>query len=123
MDSEDETVLYKQAARLLEESVPPISTFTISINGSMRPTVGSFNPGDWCTVKLNDGFVTLRAASSLEQDYGTDSGALVRKILSMDITVPDTPSFPEEVDLELIIEPSIPISGVQIIDGKPFLGV
>lgn len=122
MDSEDETVLYKQAARLLEESVPPISTFTISINGSMRPSVGSFNPGDWCTVKLNDQFVTLRAASNLEQDYGTDSGALVRKILSFSITVPDTPSFPEQVDLELIIEPSIPISGVQIINGKPFLG-
>ncbi len=123
LDSEDETVLYKQAARLLEESVPPISTFTISINGSLRPTLGTFNPGDWCTVKLNDPFVALRAASSLEQDYGTDSGALVRKILSFDVSVPDAPSFPEEVDLELIIEPSIPMSGVQIIGGKPFLGV
>jgi len=123
LDSEDETVLYKQAARLLEESVPPISTFTISINGSLRPSIGSFNPGDWCTVKLNDQFVALRAASSLEQDYGTDSGALVRKIQSFDVRVPDVPSFPEEVNLELIIEPSIPISGVQIIDGKPFLGV
>jgi hypothetical protein len=123
LDSADETTLYKQAARLLEESVPPISTFTISINGSMKPSVGEFNPGDWCTVKLNDQFVSLRAASNLEQDYGTDSGALVRKILSFNINVPDTPSFPEEVDLELIIEPSIPISGVQIIGGKPFLGV
>ncbi len=123
LDSADETVLYKQAARLLEESVPPISTFTVSINGSLRPSVGSFNPGDWCTVKLNDQFVALRAASNLEQDYGTDSGALVRKIQSFDVRVPDVPSFPEDVNLELIIEPSIPISGVQIIDGKPFLGV
>ena len=121
-DSDDETVLWKHASKLLEESVPPISTFTVSVNGSANPTLGSYNPGDWCSVKLNDDFVTLRADSYLEQDYGTDAGVLVRKIHTVSVTVPDTPSYPEEVQLELITEPSIPISGVTIIDGKAFNG-
>lgn len=122
LDSDDETVLWKQASRLLSESIPPISSFTVSVNGSARPIVGSYNPGDWCSVKLNDDFVSLRAASYLEQDYGSDSGALVRKILAYTVTVPDSPSYPEEVQLELVIEPSIPISGVTVIDGKAFNG-
>lgn len=122
MDSEDETVLWKQASRLLAESVPPISVFSISVNGSANPKLGTYNPGDWCTVKLNDDFVNLRAASSLEQDYGTDDGALVRKIQSYSVKVPDSPGYPEEVELELVTEPAIPISGVQVINGKAFLG-
>ena len=122
LDSADETVLYKQASRLLEESVPPISSFTISVNGSANPKLGTYSPGDWCSVKLNDDFVALRAQSYLEQDYGSDSGVLVRKIISFSVNIPDTPSYPEEVELELVTEPAVPISGVTIIDGKAFNG-
>lgn len=122
IDSDSETVLWKQASRLLAESVPPISVFSISVNGSANPKLGSYNPGDWCTVKLNDDFVSLRANNTLEQDYGTDDGALVRKIQSFSVRVPETPGYPEEVQLELVTEPAIPISGVQVIDGKAFLG-
>lgn len=122
LDSPDETVLWKQASRLLEESVPPISTFTISVNGSLNPKLGTYNPGDWCSVKLNDDFVSLRADSYLEQDYGTDAGVLVRKIISYSVSIPDTPTFPEEVQLELVTEPSIPISGVTITNGKVLNG-
>jgi hypothetical protein len=122
LDSENETVLWKQATRLLGESVPPISTFTISVNGSANPKLGTYKPGDWCSVKLNDDFVSLRGSSYLEQDYGTDSGVLVRKIISYSVNVPDVPGYPEEVELELVTEPAIPISGVTIIDGKPFNG-
>lgn len=118
LDSPDETVLWKQASRLLEESVPPISTFTIAVNGSAHPKLGTYSPGDWCSVKLNDDFASLRADSYLEQDYGSDNGVLVRKIVSYDVSVPDSPGYPEEVSLELITEPSIPISGITIIDGK-----
>lgn len=121
-DSDSETVLWKHAQRLLSESVPPISTFTVSVNGSANPKLGTYSPGDWCTVRLNDDFVQLRAQSYLEQDYGSDSGVLVRKIYSYNVRVPDSPTFPEEVELELVTEPSIPISGVTVIDGKPFLG-
>lgn len=122
MDSPDETVLFKQAVRILGEAVPPVSTFTISVNGSANPKLGTYSPGDWCSVKLNDFFVDLRASSYLEQDYGGDNGVLVRKIISFSVSVPDTPSYPENVSLELITEPSIPISGVTIIDGKAFNG-
>lgn len=122
MDSDDETVLWKQAARLLGDSVPPISTFAISVNGSVHPKLGTYSPGDWCAIKLNDDFVSLRADSYLEQDYGTDNGVLVRKIISYSVSVPDAPSYPEEVKLELVTEPTIPISGVVVIDGKVFNG-
>lgn len=121
MDSDDEVTLWKQASRLLQESLPPISTFTISVNGSAHPELGTYSPGDWCTVKLNDDFVSLRADSNLEQDYGTDNGALVRKIESFSVNVPDTNAYPEEVQLELVIEPAIPISGITVLDGKAFL--
>lgn len=122
MDSPDETVLFKQAVRILGEAIPPVSVFTISVNGSANPKLGTYSPGDWCSVKLNDDFVDLRASSYLEQDYGSDSGVLVRKILSFSVSVPETPSYPEEVSLELVTEPAIPISGVKIIDGKAFNG-
>ncbi len=121
LDSDDEKVLWKQASRLLSESVPPISTFTISVNGSAHPKLGTYSPGDWCSVKLNDDFVSLRADSYLEQDYGTDNGVLVRKIVSFDVNVPDSPGYPEEVSLELITEPSVPISGITIVDGKAII--
>lgn len=122
LESMDETTLYKQAQRLLEESLPPTGTFTIGVNGSVFPRLGDYNPGDWCTVRLADPFLSQRASSNLEQNYGEDGGVLVRKIAAFEVTVPDTPSYPEEVYLELIIEPSIPISGVTVIDGKAFLG-
>lgn len=122
LDSPNETVLWNQAVRLLGESVPPISTFTISVNGSSNPVLGTYSPGDWCSVKLEDVFVDLRAESYLEQDYGSDNGVLVRKIISYSVSVPDTPNYPEEVSLELVTEPSIPISGVTIINGRPFNG-
>jgi hypothetical protein len=102
--------------------VPPMSTFTVSVNGSANPKLGTYNPGDWCSVKLNDDFVSLRAASYLEQDYGLDNGVLVRKILSYTVSIPDSPSYPEEVELELVTEPAVPISGVTIKDGKVFNG-
>ena len=117
-ESDDETTLYKRAQRLLEESLPPTSTFTISVNGSAHPKLGTYSPGDWCSVKLNDNFLDQRAVNSLEQDYGTDSGSLIRKILSYSVSVPDSPSYPEEVSLELVIEPSIPISGITIVSGR-----
>lgn len=122
LDDPSENTLWRQASRLLEESVPPISTFSISVNGSARPEIGTYNPGDWCSVILNDDFVNLRASSYLEQDYGTDNGALIRKIMSFDVRVPNTPSYPEDVTLELVTEPAVPISNIQIIDGKAFSG-
>jgi hypothetical protein len=99
-DSFDEEVLYDYAARYLSEFLPPISDLKINVNGSLAPTVGSYSPGDWCSVIINDDFIKLRLESALEPR----SDIIVRKIESYSVSVPDNPSFPEEVDLRLITE-------------------
>jgi hypothetical protein len=96
----DEDVLYSYAKRYLAEFLPPVSDLKITINGSLQPQVGTYNPGDWCAVIINDDFVNLRLASNLEPR----PDLLVRKIESIKVTVPDNPSFPEQVDLNLITE-------------------
>jgi hypothetical protein len=91
---------YKTAKRFLYESKPPIGDFTISVNGSMNPTVGTFNPGDWCSLNINDAFVRSRLASSLE----LRKTVIVRKIDTIRVTVPNNPAFPEQVDLTLVTD-------------------
>ena len=107
LDSADETLLQTYASRYLEESRPPISNFTISVNGSLTPEVGSYSPGDWCSVIVNDDFVSLRLQSYIELRDGTNRQVLLRKIDAFEVTVPDNPSFPEEVSLELVTEPEV----------------
>jgi hypothetical protein len=92
--------LYKTAKRFLYESKPPIGDFTISVNGSMNPTVGTFNPGDWCSLNINDAFVKSRLASALE----LRKNVIVRKIDTISVSVPNNPAFPEQVDLTLVTD-------------------
>jgi hypothetical protein len=96
----DEDVLYSYAKRYLAEFLPPVSDLKIVVNGSLQPQIGTYSPGDWCAVIINDDFVNLRLASNLEPR----PDLLVRKIESIKVTVPDNPSFPEQVDLTLITE-------------------
>lgn len=96
----DEDVLYSYAQRYLAEFQPPVGDLTVSVNGSLSPKIGSYNPGDWCCIIINDDFVRLRLASSLE----LRSDLLLRKIESYSVTVPNNPSFPEQVSLKLITE-------------------
>jgi hypothetical protein len=96
----DEDVLYSYAKRYLAEFLPPVSDLKIIVNGSLQPQIGTYSPGDWCAVIINDDFVNLRLASNLEPR----PDLLVRKIESIKVTVPDNPSFPEQVDLNLITE-------------------
>ena len=91
---------YKTAKRFLYESKPPIGDFTISVNGSMNPTVGTFNPGDWCSLNINDAFVKSRLASALE----LRKNVIVRKIDTIRVSVPNNPAFPEQVDLTLVTD-------------------
>lgn len=106
-DISDETALYEYAARFLIESKPPISNFTISVNGSLSPFIGSYSPGDWCGVIINDDFVRLRLTSYIELNDGTGREVLLRKIDAFSVTVPDNPAFPEEVSLELVTEAEV----------------
>lgn len=96
----DEEVLYQYAQEYLYESKPPIGEFSLSVNGSLTPVLGTYNPGDWCSLIIDDPFVLARLAS----DQEPRNDIIVRKIAGYKVNVPDNPSFPETVDLELITD-------------------
>lgn len=112
-DVSEENTLYTYAKRYLAESRPPISNFTISVNGSFTPVVGSYKPGDWCSVIINDDFVRLRLTSYIELNDGTGREVLLRKIDAYEVSVPDNPSFPEQVTLQLVTEAEVDKIGNQ----------
>lgn len=97
---EDEATLYGYARDYLLESRPPIGTYNLTVNGSMAPVIGSYFPGDWCSIIINDEFVRQRLAN--DQELRDD--ILIRKINSIKVSVPDSPTFPESVELELVTD-------------------
>ena len=99
-DEADETTLYETAARYLSEFRPPLGDITVGVNGSLQPVVGTYAPGDWCSLVIDDEFVKMRLASDLEPR----DTAIVRKIDSYTVSIPDSPTFPEKVSLKLIAE-------------------
>ncbi len=99
-DIEDENTLYDYAERYLLENRPPEGKFTVSVNGSLEPVLGSYAPGDWCALIINDAFIGQRLSSELEPR----NTVLLRKINSMNVSVPDSVTFPERIELELIPE-------------------
>ena len=102
-EESDELALYGHAQRYLAESRPPISDIRVKINGSLSPKIGEFVPGDWCSIVVEDEFVRMRLASDLE----VRDTVIVRKIEGFKVSVPDTPSFPEETELLLVTEPEV----------------
>jgi hypothetical protein len=96
----NEEALYDYASRYISEFRPPVTDIKVSVNGSLAPQVGTYSPGDWCCLIIDDYFVQQRLLSKLEPR----SDLLVRKIESFKVSVPDNPSFPEQVDLGLITE-------------------
>jgi hypothetical protein len=115
----EESILYdKYATRLLAESVPPISNFSITVDGSIRPTLGTYAPGDWCSIIINDEFVQLRIQSQLEagSSQADRAGILLRKIDAFEVSVPESPTVPEEVTLTLVTETQIDTAGETLID-------
>jgi hypothetical protein len=103
IDADDATtkdILYAKAQKNLFEDRPPIGEFSVAVNGSFDPTIGSYSPGDWCSLIIDDSFVRLRLAS----DDEIRKDIFVRKIAGYKVSVPDSPSFPEKVTLELLTE-------------------
>lgn len=98
-----ESALHDYAQQYLYDSLPPISTFNISVNGSISPELGSYAPGDWCSIRITDQFVQERLNSNLE----ARNDVLVRKIYAYKVSIPDTPTFPERVDLQLVTEAQV----------------
>lgn len=99
-DIYDEQTLYSYAQRHLAEFRPPVTDIDVIVNGSLDPVVGSYAPGDWCALIIDDAFVRLRMLSDLEPR----DNILVRKIEGFEVSVPDGTPFPEEVKLQLIPE-------------------
>lgn len=99
-DVEDENTLWSYARDYLYESLPPIGTYNVQVNGSIAPLIGSYFPGDWCSIIIDDEFVRQRLAN----DQEPRDDILIRKIESYKVSVPDSPTFPETVDLVLVTD-------------------
>jgi hypothetical protein len=97
---DDETDYHASALRYLNESKPPAGDFVISVNGSLTPVVGSYNPGEWCSIIINDDFVKTRLNSVLEPR----KDVIVRKIDAVKVDVPNNPAFPENISLTLVAD-------------------
>lgn len=90
----------ENAYRYLNETKPPSGVFQIGVVGNLDPIVNTYKPGDWCSVIVNDKFIKDRLASDLEPR----DDVIVRKIISYGVDVPDAPSVPESVTINLITE-------------------
>jgi hypothetical protein len=107
-DTIAETQLQEFAIHYLNQSTPPHGVFTVTVNGSMHPFVGSYAPGDWCSIVVNgDQFLMFR----LQSDYEPRSNVIVRKIINYQVQVPNNPSYPEQVQLQLITESQVDLNG------------
>jgi hypothetical protein len=102
-----EEVLYSYAQEYLSESKPPMGEFSLTVNGSLTPIIGSYAPGDWCSLIIDDPFVLARLAN----DQEPRDDIIVRKIASYKVSVPDNPAFPETVSLELITDWKVDTAG------------
>jgi hypothetical protein len=108
-DTFDELELYSFANRYLLEAQPPLSKITLDVNGSMFPQVDSLRPGLWCSVIINDDeFFRERLISPLEPR----DDLIIRKINSVKVSVPNMPTFPEKVTLDLIPEWEVDERGI-----------
>lgn len=96
----DESLLYSYAQRYLAEAKPPDMKINVTVNGSITPPVGSYSPGDWCTLIVNDDFIKQRLTNDLEPR----SDVMIRKIDGLTVSVPDGATFPEKITLTLVPE-------------------
>lgn len=97
-DVSDELSLYEYAQDFLYESRPPIGEFNLVVNGTIDPVVGSYAPGDWCSVLIDDEFVRGRLAT----DQEPRDDIIVRRIERFKVSIPNSPNLPEEVELTLV---------------------
>jgi hypothetical protein len=100
INAENDQQVFKHAFEIGYKNSPPIGEYSVTVNGSFDPEVGTYRPGDWCVLIPGDSFVSER----LKPPYENRNNLLVRKISSFDVTVPDNPTFPEVVKLELVSE-------------------
>lgn len=105
--------LYEIANKVMSQAQLPVATFDITVNGTVQPQVGSYKPGDWCIITIDDPFVTQRLESYYENKGDTSRTVLLRKISKISVQLSNNPVLPEEVKLELVTEPGIDITGAE----------
>lgn len=105
---EDELALHDYATDFLLEARPPMGVYTVTVNGSIDPVVGSYQPGEWCSLIINDEFVRQRFESGVEPR----KDVLVRKIESFAVTTQESTIFPEVVELRLISDWKVDNDGI-----------
>lgn len=103
--------LYQIANKVMSQAQLPVATFSITINGTANPTVGSYKPGDWCTIYVDDPFIIQRLESYYENKDDTSRNVLLRKISKISVRLSNNPVLPEEVTLELVTEPGVDMTG------------
>jgi len=103
--------LYRVSKRILSEAQLPVATFSITVNGTLNPQVGSYKPGDWCIVNIQDPFIAERLSSYYENSGDTTRNVFLRKITSINVQLSNNPALPEQVSLELVTEPGVDITG------------
>jgi hypothetical protein len=95
---DDEHDYHTSAKRFLRENRPPAGDIVITVNGSITPVVGSYNPGEWCSIIVNDQFLKNRLGTSLEPR----KDVFIRRIDAIQVQVPNNPAFPEQINLTLV---------------------
>lgn len=105
--------LYEIANKVMSQAQLPVATFTITVNGTIQPDVGSYWPGDWCIISIDDPFITQRLESYYENKGDSGRTVLLRKISKISVQLSNNPALPEEVSLELVTEPGVDITGAE----------
>ncbi|NBU22563.1 MAG: hypothetical protein EBS38_01400 [Actinobacteria bacterium] len=105
--------LYKISKNVVAQAQLPVATFSITVNGSLDPQVGSYKPGDWCIVRIDDPFISQRLGSYYENKGDSDRRVFLRKISSVAVQLSANPTLPEIVTLQLVTEPGVDITGAE----------
>ena len=100
INAENDQQVFTHAFEIGYKNSPPVGEYSVTVNGSFDPGIGTYKPGDWCVLIPGDSFVSKR----LRPPYENRENILVRKISSFNVSVPDNPTFPETVQLELVSE-------------------
>jgi hypothetical protein len=74
--------------------------YSVEVNGSLDPAVGTYSPGEWCQLIIKDDFISKLLQSSLEPR----KNAILRKIESIKVSVPEGQEATEKVTLNLVPE-------------------
>jgi hypothetical protein len=103
--------LYQISKSVRSQAQLPVATFSITVNGSLDPQVGTYKPGDWCIVRIDDPFIAQRLSSYYENKGDANRRIFLRKIASVSVQLSNNPTLPEIVSLQLVTEPGVDITG------------